>query len=91
MITELVTHMQITFYFPPIPNSTNSWNWYTEFTRITLVSCPVFHYFWRFDGLAQDYSNSSALAVELLQSCAKPSTYWLIIPWRRHITLYAFS
>ena len=26
-------------------------------------------------GLAQDCSNSSALAMELLQSCAKPSTY----------------
>ena len=26
------------------------------------------------DGLAQDYSNSSTLALELLQSCAKPST-----------------
>ena len=26
-----------------------------------------------FDGLAQDCSNSSALAMELLQSCAKPS------------------
>ena len=31
---------------------------------------------WRnhIDGLAQDYSNSSALAMELLQSCTKPST-----------------
>ena len=27
------------------------------------------------DGLAQDCSNSSALAMELLQSCAKPSIY----------------
>ena len=26
------------------------------------------------DGLAQDCSNSSAIALELLQSCAKPST-----------------
>ena len=25
------------------------------------------------DGLAQDYSKSSALAMDLLQSCAKPS------------------
>ena len=25
-----------------------------------------------FDGLVQDYSNSSALALELLQSCTKP-------------------
>ena len=28
---------------------------------------------WYIDGLVQDYSNSSALAMELLQSCAKPS------------------
>ena len=27
------------------------------------------------DGLVQDCSNSSALAMELLQSCTKPSTY----------------
>ena len=34
------------------------------------------------DGLAQDCSNSSALAMELLQSCAKPLVYgwgtWLL-------------
>ena len=30
------------------------------------------------DGLAQDCSNSSALAMELLQSCTKPSNYVLI-------------
>ena len=29
------------------------------------------------NGLAQDCSNSSALAMELLQSCAKPSTYFI--------------
>ena len=28
------------------------------------------------DGLAQNCSNSSALAMELLQSCTKPSIYW---------------
>ena len=27
------------------------------------------------DGLVQDYSNTSALAMELVQSCTKPSTY----------------
>ena len=34
------------------------------------------------DGLVQDYSNSSVLAMELLQSCAKPSIYaeWLKPP-----------
>ena len=30
---------------------------------------------WHINGLAQDYSNSSALEMELLQSCAKPSIY----------------
>ena len=28
-----------------------------------------------FDGLVQDCSNSSALTMELLQSCAEPSIY----------------
>ena len=28
------------------------------------------------DGLVQDCSNSSALAMELLQSCTKPSHYY---------------
>ena len=31
------------------------------------------------DGLVQDCSNSSALAMELLQSCAKPSMSALLI------------
>ena len=29
------------------------------------------------DGLVQDCKNSSALAMELLQSCIKPSMWWL--------------
>ena len=33
------------------------------------------------DGLVQDYSNSSVLAMELLQSCTKPSIYNLILGW----------
>ena len=33
------------------------------------------------DGLVQDCSNSSALAMELLQSCAKPSLYCLREIW----------
>ena len=32
------------------------------------------------DGLVQDYSNSSALAMELLRSCTTPSTY-LVLCW----------
>ena len=31
---------------------------------------------WYIDGLMQDCSNSSALAMELLQSCSKPSMLW---------------
>ena len=31
------------------------------------------------NGLVQDCSNSSALAMELLQSCTKPSTWWTIL------------
>ena len=37
------------------------------------------------DGLAQDCGNSSALAMELLQSCAKPSTY---AHWRQQIKIH---
>ena len=33
----------------------------------------------KFDGLVQDCSNSSALAMELLQSCTKPSKYHLLL------------
>ena len=38
------------------------------------VSIPT-AYIHHIDGWAQDCSNSSALAMELLQSCAKPSMY----------------
>ena len=38
------------------------------------------------DGLAQDYSNSSALAMEFLQSCAKPS-----ISWQSFYSIYYFT
>ena len=31
------------------------------------------------DGLMQDYSNSNALTMELLQSCMKPSISWFIV------------
>ena len=35
------------------------------------------------DGLVQDCSNSSALAMELLQSCTKTSMHFLADPWRQ--------
>ena len=41
------------------------------------------------DGLVQDCSNSSALAMELLQSCTKPSMYgfgW--ITWNHRIIFF---
>ena len=31
------------------------------------------------DGLVQDCCNSSALAMELLQSCTKPSMGWIML------------
>ena len=44
----------------------------------------IFH----IDGFVQDCSNSGALAMELLQSCTKPSIYKTII-FSVHIPLYA--
>ena len=38
----------------------------------TITNSPEINYI---DGLVQDCSNSSALAMELLQSCTKPSMY----------------
>ena len=43
--------------------------WYCAQNK-QLSAGPVSHYF---DALVQDCSNSSALAMELLQSCTKPS------------------
>ena len=47
------------------------------FDDVMMISTPLFRiqfYFHLYvDGLLQDCSNSSALAMELLQSCAKPS------------------
>ena len=37
-----------------------------------------FYTIWHIDGLVQDCTNSSALAMEELQSCTKPSTYIFI-------------
>ena len=36
------------------------------------------------DGLVQDCSNSSALAMELMQSCVKPSLYGMIQITKSH-------
>ena len=47
----------------------------------TYVLCPMslFQYKNQIDSLVQDCSNSSALAMELLQSCTKPSKYGIFI------------
>ena len=42
------------------------------------------HTWYRVDGLAQDCSNSSALAMELLQSCAKQWSYCSLAPSHRY-------
>ena len=45
-----------------------------------------------FDGLVQDCSNSSALAVGLLQSCAKPSIYTFYTrPWHWNCTGWRYT
>ena len=44
-------------------------NFYPQWWDIGQLICPERH----FSALVQDCSNSSAIAVELLQSCAKPS------------------
>ena len=47
-----------------------------EFQHIVKVeNVPSISTLLYIDGLVQDCSNSSALAMELLQSCAKPSIY----------------
>ena len=38
---------------------------------------------WQIDGLPQDWGNSSALAMELPQSCAKPSKYYGLVRMRQ--------
>ena len=46
-----------------------------------LESCILLWYMKFIDGLAQDCGNSNANALELPQSCVKPSTY----PYLQHI------
>ena len=53
-----------------------------------------------FDGSAQGYGNSNAIAMELLQSCAKPSihsakvntlSYWILMKRRNHTLCESYS
>ena len=52
------------------------WNNMENSSRLTGVHCDFY-----FDGLVQDCSNSSALAMELLQSCTKPSICFCFCIW----------
>ena len=65
------TFSRPTFYF------FSTWSWkiipYLRFYFFSTWSWKIIPYF---DGLVQDCSNSSELAMELLQSCTKPSIYF---------------
>ena len=65
-----------------IPCSTKSNPFYNIFPRKILWLCPgdkrSSHE--HFDGLVHDCSNSSALAMELLQSCTEPSICTVLVP-----------
>ena len=58
-------------------------SWVTEICRQNITLCyycthVTYGLYWHVGGLVQDCSNFSALAMELLQSCAKPSIYiWI--------------
>ena len=61
----------------------------TEHGRCYECSRYPMGYFYHVDGLVQDCSNSSALAVELLQSCTKPSMY--LKKDKRNVTICRYS
>ena len=61
---ETVCHKPHVIRLPPDLNSQ---------AHPTVYAIKYAHCFGYIDGLVQDYSNSSALAMELLQSCTKPS------------------
>ena len=46
------------------------------------LECKLNKFHWNIDGLAQDCSNAIADAIELLQSCAKPSICYLESNWQ---------
>ena len=51
-----------------------TWRWTNTLSHYQTTDGSVH---WNIDGLVQDCSNSSALAMELLQSCTKP---WIYMP-----------
>ena len=60
---------------------------YWDWIKNMLNSVRCYHTCWclgnamcqHFDGLVPDCSNSSVLAMELLQYCTKPSTSWVVV------------
>ena len=66
--------LDLLFYF------FSTWSWkiipYLRFYFFSTWSWKIIPYSWYFDGLVQDCSNSSELAMELLQCCTKPSIYF---------------
>ena len=80
--------------FYPYPSGLLHWHWgnhmnplWMHYTTITKHSTTKLYAY--FDGWVQDCSNSSALAIELRQSCTKPSISWgiLITTSRNHTGL----
>ena len=57
------------------PSYIHKWNPHTKMGFFYIETRPWFLTGLRIDGLVQDYSNSIANALELLQSCIKPSIY----------------
>ena len=64
--------------FPPI-NSAGKGMKIAAKIVYSVIVCTEFNDY--FDGLVQDCSNSSVLAMELLQSCAKPLIFLHPITW----------
>ena len=50
------------------------WHTYIQSMNVHVLVIYRMHK-WQIEGLAQDYGNSSALVIELLQSSAKPLIY----------------
>ena len=59
---------------PWIKSRTTTQRW--QSIKLSVMQLIIIHP--HIDGLAQDYSNSSALAMELLQSCTKPSILFMV-------------
>ena len=75
----------------------STWSWkiipyllfipYLRFHFFSTSSCKVIPYF---DGLVQDCSKSSELAIELLQPCTKPSIYFFRLLFRIYFLAFLY-